>query len=165
MPWIHCRHLLSGGIAVAGRTRCLRRGTGAACCRAHSGCRRDPHTACEGPRVSLFASGMPAIGWGQAYERYETERKGFWLNTSLSKNLLSSSHDIGYHRRFGAELWRGGLRARMKARAGGTTPTRMMAGRQRAGQGCLRRDASRNLDMKDRAVIELSHGRLKKRLK
>lgn len=27
--------------------------------------------------------------------RYETERKGFWLKTSLSKNLCKRSHDIG----------------------------------------------------------------------
>lgn len=30
------------------------------------------------------------------YERYETGRKGSELKTSLSRNLLSRSHDIGY---------------------------------------------------------------------
>lgn len=34
-------------------------------------------------------------GRGKAYVRYETERKGFWLKTSLSKNLCKRSHDIG----------------------------------------------------------------------
>lgn len=34
---------------------------------------------------------------GGPYERYETERNGFWLNTSLSKNLFSRSHDIGHY--------------------------------------------------------------------
>lgn len=31
----------------------------------------------------------------RTYVRYETERKGFWLKTSLSKNLCKRSHDIG----------------------------------------------------------------------
>lgn len=30
-----------------------------------------------------------------SYERYATERKGFWLKTSLSMNRFSRSQDIG----------------------------------------------------------------------
>ena len=39
---------------MAGRTRCPRKGTGAACCTVHNGCRRDPHTACKGVHQLAF---------------------------------------------------------------------------------------------------------------
>ena len=32
---------------------------------------------------------------GRTHERYDTERKGFWLKTSLSRNRFSKSQDIG----------------------------------------------------------------------
>ena len=37
---------------------------------------------------------------GRSYDRYATERNGFWLKTSLSMNLFSRSHDIGPTRRW-----------------------------------------------------------------
>lgn len=43
-----------------------------------------------------------------AYVRYETERNGFWLKTSLSKNLWRRSHDIGAWKLSGSGLWLGG---------------------------------------------------------
>jgi hypothetical protein len=42
--------------------------------------------------VSQRCAGKGSVG---THERYETERKGFWLKTSLSRNRFSKSQDIG----------------------------------------------------------------------
>ena len=46
-------------------------------------------------RISLCVNCYtPGAGAAITHERYDTERKGFWLNTSLSRNLFNKSHDI-----------------------------------------------------------------------
>lgn len=47
-----------------------------------------------GGRVSRRCSSGESAGHG-THERYDTERKGFWLKTSLSRNRFSRSQDIG----------------------------------------------------------------------
>ena len=48
-------------------------------------------------------------GGEETHERYDTQRKGFWLKTSLSRNRFRKSHDIwlrlGSGRRLDAGCW------------------------------------------------------------
>ena len=51
----------------------------------------------------------------KTHERYDTERKGFWLKTSLSRNRFSKSQDIGCDGVGGARLgWADGLGGRRR---------------------------------------------------
>lgn len=50
---------------------------------------------CVTSGVPIISSKLPQKEREVPYERYATERKGFWLNTSLSMNRFSRSQDIG----------------------------------------------------------------------
>jgi hypothetical protein len=82
---------------------------------------------------------------GKAHERYDTERKGSWLNTSLSKNLFNRSHDIGYG-------------ATARSAAGRFREARGIRDGRREGTIVQRHHASWNLDMNLRMGAEVSHG-------
>ena len=70
-------------------------------------------------------------GGGRTHERYDTERKGFWLKTSLSRNRFSKSQDIGCDGVGGALLgWADGLGGRRRGdlKVGEGGRTRPMSG-------------------------------------
>jgi hypothetical protein len=70
----------------------------------------------------LSAESAPEAGCrtaGHTHERYDTERKGFWLKTSLSRNRFSKSQDICCGRVWGGGRLDSGGARRERSDSGG----------------------------------------------
>ena len=91
------------------------------------------------------------------HERYDTERKGFWLKTSLSRNRFSKSHDIGGYgtRRLRLESdW--GRDRRRRGDSMLSCPCSSDAGRSRRHAGLLQHGATNDEEVDATDATELS---------